>query len=747
MKRFRLRLRQWFLYGGAWKQVILYFIVTIAIFYLTSIIIKLCWLNDLAIEDKCGGGTNNPAILWQLYYLFADPGNQMSLEWTSDTGRIIGLMVSTLGSIFLSGLLISTFVNIFERRADRSRAGLIYHKFKNHIVIIGSDQMVVGLVKQLCNRSNDTIVVMTSKDVEGTRKTLKASLRTNGFNGLVVVNYGTRDSEEYLKAVNITAAKEVYILGDTSDFDEIENYHDSLNVQCMELIAKLCKQEDNKKCFFKTLIAKLRKKNADEEAKPRRLPCHTLLEYKTTYHLFQYADLASDVANYIDFHPFNFYDSWARKVFVSGKSRGDGGDEITYKSLDYTPITTKDSKKFVHLVVIGMSRMGEAMALQAAHIAHFPNYEKQKTKITFIDSNGQAEMNQFKQKCGELFKVSRSTFIDADAWLKAQEQWREGDDAFDKERYIQNYGIAEEYKHLVENDTDKEFIDVEWEFIKGEDNNPIVQELLQQYAEDENAILTVAVCLNITNISLRSAMFLPKVYYEKNIPILVQQRKTSTLVTTLNGKLHSKDGLGKYKNLAPFGMVTDCYDINLVSSIEICKRIAATYDHYFKSTETEEEKKYPTQLDNAYVEDVWNNTKISKRWSNIYAAVSIPTKLRCIGIDEESKDITTLLPVLSGKMAVKENATLLAEIEHNRWNIEELLLGYRPVTANEDTIIDNDKSKKDEYKNCFIHYDIRPYDKLKPDGKKNIASVYDMVIVKSLPVILEKTTDSNTKKC
>ena len=472
-----------------------------------------------------------------------------------------------------------------------------------------------------------------------------------------------------------------------------------------------------------------------------------MLEYKTTYHLFQYANLASDVANYIDFHPFNFYDSWARKVFVSGKSRGDSGDEITYKPLDYTPITDKESDKFVHLVVIGMSRMGEAIALQAAHIAHFPNYTKRKTKITFIDSNGKAEMNQFKQKCGELFKVSRSTFIDADAWLKAKEQWRKKDGPFDKKRYIQNYGIAKEYKHLAENKR-KGFIDVEWEFIKGEDNNPIVQELLQQYAENKNAILTVAVCLNITNISLRSAMYLPKVYYEKNIPILVQQRKTSTLVTTLNGKLHSEDGLGKYKNLAPFGMVTDCYDINLVSSIEICKRIAATYDYFFNhKNEEEEAKKYPTQLDNAYVEDVWNKTKISKRWSNIYAAASIPTKLRCIGIGTDFEDIAALLPDLREKIAEGENATLLAEIEHNRWNIEELLLGYRPVTEDEDESIDKNKSKKDEYKNCFIHYDIRPYDELKEDGEGETASVYDMAIVKSLPVILEKTTDSNTKKC
>ena len=110
--------------------------------------------------------------------------------------------------------------------------------------------------------------------------------------------------------------------------------------------------------------------------------------------------------------------------------------------MDYVPITRQDSDRFVHFVIIGMSKMGQAMALQAAHIAHFPNYKRKKTKITFIDRDGRVEMNEFKQKCGELFKVSRSTLIDADAWLEAEERWSQGDPAVDPERYITNYGIA-----------------------------------------------------------------------------------------------------------------------------------------------------------------------------------------------------------------------------------------------------------------------------------------------------------------
>ena len=84
----------------------------------------------------------------------------------------------------------------------------------------------------------------------------------------------------------------------------------------------------------------------------------------------------------------------------------------------------------------------------------------------------------------------------------------------------------------------------------------------------------------------------------------------------------------------------------------------------------------------------------------------------------------------------EEQVALLAEIEHNRWNVEELLLGYRPVHKDEDVDIDTDKKKKKDYRNRFIHYDIRPFSGLKTDDSGRKADEYDEVIVRSLPLIL-----------
>lgn len=692
---FRQILDRW-LNRGFWFKVGLIVLISFAVFGFSAFIVWKFFYKCVPYANEL----TNKDIWWQLYYYFADPGNQMSGKGVQGS-RVVGFIFSTLGSIFLSGLLISTITNSFERMSDSWRSGFSYYKLKNHIVIIGSDQMVYGLVNQLLGSTDLTIVVMTSTDVEQMRNTLWASLMNKGDKSRIVVNYGQRDSEIFLDKINVAYASEVYLLGDTSEFDNIENYHDSLNVHCLTLISKQCKAIN----------------------RTSRLKCHVLFDYKTTYHIFQYADLNSEITRYVDFHPFNFYDFWARKVLVAGRSKE---GNISYKPLDYIPITSKDSEKFVHFIVIGMSQMGQAMALQAAHIAHFPNYEKAKTKITFIDANGKVEMNEFKQKCGELFKVSHSTFIDADAWLEANQNKTDSKEV-DYGKFKTEYHIADEYMHLVAENEKQDFIDVEWEFIKGHDHNTLVQHMLNKYVNEENAIITVAVCLNITHMSLRSAMSLPKKYYENNVPILVQQRKTATMVSTLNGEGFDEDHRKRllYKNIQPFGMVTECYDLNIVSSVEICKKISYVYNHFFTFDNL------AVKIDMEKANQIWDNTVISKRWSNIFAAASIPTKLRCIGIDWDINRIYNLDEL------TEEQVALLAEIEHNRWNVEELLLGYRPVHKDEDEEIDADKSKKKEYRNRFIHYDIRPFSELKTDDRGRKANIYDEVIVRSLPLILK----------
>ena len=96
--------------------------------------------------------------------------------------------------------------------------------------------------------------------------------------------------------------------------------------------------------------------------------------------LFRYFRFRISVSQYLEFTPFNFYEIWARRVLVKCSAESNG--TIHYFPLDRGGIS-ENSENYVHLVIIGMTRMGIALAIEAAHIAHFPNFKthRKKTRI------------------------------------------------------------------------------------------------------------------------------------------------------------------------------------------------------------------------------------------------------------------------------------------------------------------------------------------------------------------------------
>ena len=82
----------------------------------------------------------------------------------------------------------------------------------------------------------------------------------------------------------------------------------------------------------------------------------------------------------------------------------------------------------------------------------------------------------------------------------------------------------------------------------------------------------------------------------------------------------------------------------------------------------------------------------------------------------------------------EEEIQTLAVTEHNRWNVEKLLMGFRSPKPEED------KYEHPEYKNAlknnkklFIHHDIRPFQDL------DDVRLMDFEIVKYIPWILKMT--------
>jgi len=187
---------------------------------------------------------------------------------------------------------------------------------------------------------------------------------------------------------------------------------------------------------------------------------------------------------------------------------------------------------------------------------------------------------------------------------------------------------------------------------------------------------------------------------------------------------------GKYRNVRPFGMLDNCYDLEKADDL-LPMMIKQVYDstdekptEVVKTFDSEElRKNWNSWTDKKTKQESRNITAL--KWSNIYHANMVHIKERSLNISK-------------GEELSNEKINLLARIEHNRWNIEKLLMGYRPCTPDETNDIANGLTTKQALRDRFIHNDIKPYDMLSKDDKKIQANEYDVNISRSFPFILSE---------
>ena len=273
--------------------------------------------------------------------------------------------------------------------------------------------MVPDLYKKLCAMYPKTdIVIQTTLDVENVRTKLLSKLDDKEERNLVLIN-NQRDSVEALENVVVDRALKVYIIGDDEDVD-----HDAVSINCLKKISDIC----------------------GERKRPNKLECVTYLQNQSSFVLFQTADISEDIKDRIEFMPFNFDEIWSRKVLVTGRS---DMNNVTYTPLDRDGIDA-DSEKFVHLVIIGMTPMGAMLAIEAAHIAHYPNFitKGKKTRITLIDVEARREMDYMTSCFNRFFDQCDYTYTE-----------------------IEKAKVTHEEVFKSINDTGS-FIDIEFEFIK-----------------------------------------------------------------------------------------------------------------------------------------------------------------------------------------------------------------------------------------------------------------------------------------
>ncbi|GHV80595.1 hypothetical protein AGMMS49944_23860 [Spirochaetia bacterium] len=598
---------------------------------------------------------------WTLVINFIDVGG---FDETAGVGRVLILITNIFGMVLLTGMLVSVLTNIIERRIDRVKDGEVYYRFKDHVVIIGFDPMCEGLIQSLAEKQTGDIVLQTVREAAGVRHELFSNLNKDAAKRVTIVS-GNRTSPEDMDRLRIADCTTVFLLGESGEEDR-----DSQNIECLTIINGILAPEG------------------------KTIRCHVLFDRQATFASFQQQDLP-EIREHIDFVPFNFCELWAQKVFVDQSYHG---GEVRYLPLDRDPITA-DSDKKVHLLVLGMTNMGIALALQAAHICHFPNYVTKgiKTTITLIDEHADRELDFLKGRLG--------SFMDKVNWW-----YRDIDEGVEDENL--SYAVTKEQY---------QFTDVEFEFIKARFEQEEVQKYLVKLSAKKDTFLTIAAAAAETPAALACGLYLPREVYDSGAQVLIRQSLSYGTIAMLS-KHRSETEYRKYKNVKPFGMLQNCYDLERADDL-LPMMVKYTYDNTSNESIV---KEFPADVIRRNWMENWkaaDNVSALKA-SNRYCANFIPVKQRSLGIQP-------------GVELDEQQIELAARMEHNRWVTEKLLVGFRAPSAEEAAGIAADK-KREYYKARLIHEDIKGYGDLGEDDKKIDVKLYDINISRALPYMLRE---------
>ncbi len=605
------------------------------------------------------------------------------------------------GTFIFNGVIIGIITNSIEYRVKNHNEGRLYYLESGHYIIMGYDEMIPSIIYHIFEKDKKSyVLLLTSAEVVNIHETLQKSFSREQLKR-IIINYGHRTSTECYRDIHLEAAEEIYVVGNRT-----RSAHDAINVECVDSIC----------CYLEQPQIKDR---------PQRITC--VFEDLDTYAAFRTSEIFGRVNKLqIEFMPYNFYAGWAKQVFVKRfhKDLDRPNEEIPYPAVFGNGIAPDDNK-YVHLVFIGTTNFAVAFAMEAAHVLHFPNYNRDnrlRTRITFIEKNADVEKDEFITRYRHFFEVQSYLYQDL------------SDNALKKALPIT---VASYFGREVgyEKGKDFDFLDVEFEFIKGDIFSEKVQNVICQWAKDtDGQYLSIFIALSNQRENFAFGMNLPDDVYDNEIPIFIRQNRSDNFVSNLrsadekirsdkkkntysqvvNGELKQKKSLGgRFAHIYPFGMNETAYSAD-EHSLKRAKLINYLYENANYET-----YKFPGFLTLASIpnekiwaeaNERWEKLSVALKWSNLYNAYTFRTKLaslramRGLAWDDSSQDFVSLSD---------NEAREMARVEHNRWNVEKLLMGFRKPHKDEDKYIHSEfASDLKKNKEHFIHHDIRPFDEL-----------------------------------
>lgn len=679
------------------RQVLILLMVLVCIFLLSFILLSLSgddWLNYC--KDKHINKWAFP------FYLLIDGNAFNNFYGEKSVGgwaTLVGCIIYIAGVVIFTGMIISVMTNMIERRVERFRNGELYYLKSGHYIVMGFGDMAPSFIKYILAKDpNAYILIFTSYSASDAAEILKKTFSKEQMKK-IIINYGHRTTSESYKDIHVESAKEIFIVGYHG-----QQAHDAINVECVD-------------CIYNYL------KEVGGNQHPKRITC--VFRDIDTYAAFKTSEIFKKIKDInVEFVPYNFYSSWAKQVFVK-RSHKDAGLVAKSQETQYPAVygngIAPDDEHFVHLVFVGTTNFAVSFAMEAAHILHFPNFNHNnelKTRITFIDINADKEKDEFIIRNRHFFEVQSYKYQDL----------TEGGKGAQPDTPPSYFNLKNGYVF----GQDYDFLDIEFEFIKGDIFSHRVQDVIDDWAKDtEKQYLSIFLALQNQRSNFVMGMNMPDSVYDNEVPVFIRQDRSDNFVTNLreadsnlqfgystlkdNNTVETVQRKARYAHIYPFGMNETAYRAD-DKSLKRAKLINYLYSTANYSTNT---FKGEMELDRIPVNELWkkadeywNSLSVSLVWSNLYSSYAIRTKLatlramRGLELDDRSQDTKPL---------TEEEIEELARVEHNRWNVEKLLMGYRKPHLSEDKYETSDikaKGKLGKNKNLFIHSDIRPFDKL-----------------------------------
>lgn len=622
------------------------------------------------------------------------------------------LFVSSLtfifGAFIFNGAIIGIITNAIERRVTNHRKGHIHYLKSGHHIIMGYDDMVPSIINHIFAKDvNALILLLTTNDADSMREKLQKMFNDDQLKQ-IIINYGNRTSTYFFKGIHLESSEQIFIVGDRTS-----STHDARNVECVDCIRQYLNRPEITQ-------------------RPKRITCvfddlDTFAAFKTTEIFNEVRDLG------IEFIPYNFYTGWAKQVFVKRCYKDMGmPDKVYFYPAVYGKGYTKqdpkaltpDDPKYVHLVFVGTTNFAVAFAMEAAQTLHFPNFNKNnelKTRITFIDLNADVEKDEFITRNRHFFEVQSYYYRD---FSKDEEGDQDETDEKPRDEYVL---FKEDNGYDPE---DANFLDVEFEFIKGNVFSHRVQKEIQKWANDTaNQYLSIFLAQSNQRQNFVLAMNMPDKVYNNAIPIFIRQDRSDNFVTDLReadskksekgltyycvndkANLEEKTREARYANIYPFGMNETAFsaDDNSIKRAKLINYLYTTADyssHQFKgilALDSMPESQIWEEADAA-----WQELSVALKWSNLYCAYTIRTKLATL---RSMRKLALDDPSLDAQALSNDEVQELAKVEHNRWNVEKLLMGFRKAFKEEDKHRhDKFANKLKNNKKLYIHHDIRQF--------------------------------------